>query len=101
MKKSLKEQKTDEKKLKVHLGESILFEKYQNKVVPAEEVTEKEVQDYYNQAAAQAKEAGQEFPPLEEVREKVKGLLVDQKQQEKFLAHVEELKANSKIELKI
>lgn len=101
MKKALEAEKMDEKTLKAQLGDSILFEKYQNKVVPAKEVTDKEIQDYYDQASAQTKEAGQEFPPLEEVREKIKGLLVQQKQQEEFLKHVEEIKADAKIELKI
>ena len=101
MQKALKAEKLDEKSLKQQLGESILFEKYQNKVVPAKEVTEKEIQDYYDQAAAQSKEAGQEFPPLEEVKEKIKDLLVQQQQQEVFVKHLEEIKADAKIELKI
>ncbi|WP_075619083.1 SurA N-terminal domain-containing protein [Paenisporosarcina indica] len=101
MQKSLKAEKMDEKTLKEQIGESILFEKYQNKVVPAKEVTDKEIQEYYDQAAAQTKEAGQEFPPLEEVSEKIKGLLVQQQQQEVFVKHLEEIKADAKIELKI
>lgn len=101
MQKALTAEKMDEKTLKEQIGESILFEKYQNKVVPAKEVTDKEIQEYYDQAAAQTKEAGQEFPPLEEVSEEIKGLLVQQQQQEVFVKHLEKIKADAKIELKI
>lgn len=101
MNKALEAQSMDSKMLKDQIAESILFEKYQDKVVPAKEVTEKEIKDYYDQAASQAKAAGQELPPLEEAKEEIKGILQQQQQQELLAKHVEELKADAKIELKI
>ncbi|TDL32550.1 hypothetical protein E2R51_07645 [Jeotgalibacillus sp. S-D1] len=87
--------------LREQIAESIKFEKYINETVPTEEVTEKEIQEYYDQAAAQSKESGQEMPPLEEVSENIKTGLEQQKQQEKLAQHVEELKADASIDLKI
>ena len=101
MKKALEAQNMDLKTLKSDIGDSIIFEKYQDKVVPADEVTDKEVQEYYDQAAAQSKEGGQELPPIEEASEEIKGILQQQQQQELLTAHVEELKKDAKIELKI
>ena len=101
MKEALKEQKLDEKKVKALLAESIVFGKYQDKVAPVEEVTEEEIKEYYDEVAAQAKEAEQELPPLEELSEEIKGMLEQEKQQKLLLAHVEELKADAEIEFKI
>ena len=64
-------------------------------------VTDKEIQEYYDQAAAQSKEAGQELPPLQEASEEIKGILKQQQQEEILANHVEKLKADAKIELKI
>jgi hypothetical protein len=105
MKKALEAESMDVKTVKEQIAESLLVEKYQEKVVPADEVkvTDKEIQVYYDQAAAQSKEAGQEqeLPPLKEASEEIKGILKQQQQQEILATHVEELKAEAKIELKI
>jgi len=105
MKKALEAESMDVKTVKEQIAESLLVEKYQEKVVPADEVkvTDKEIQVYYDQAAAQSKEAGQEqeLPPLEEASEEIKGILKQQQQQEILAIHVEELKAEAKIDLKI
>lgn len=101
MNKALKAQSMDAKMLKAQIADSILFEKYQDKVVPAKEVTDKEIKAYYDQSAEQAKAAGQELPPLEEAKEQIKGILQQQQQQELLAKHVEELKADAKIEMKI
>jgi len=100
---ALKAQSMDVKSLKEEIVNSILFEKYKDKVVPAKEVTEKEIKEYYDQAVAQSKEAGQDqaLPPLQESSEEIKGILQQQQQQELLAAHVKELKADAKIELKI
>ncbi|WP_277584272.1 SurA N-terminal domain-containing protein [Psychrobacillus antarcticus] len=103
MKKVLKAEGMDVKTVKEGIAESLLIEKYQGKVVPADgvKVTDKEIQEYYDQAAVQSKEAEQELPPLEEASEEIKGILIQQKQQEIFATHMEELKEDAKIELKI
>lgn len=101
MKELLKAESMDVETLKELIGESIQFEKYRDKVVPADKVTDEEIQKYYDQAAAQSKKSGQELPPLEKASEQIRGILEQQQQQELLAAHVEELKAEAKIELKI
>lgn len=101
MKKVLESEKMNVETVKEKIAESIVFNKYLNKVAPVEEVTEKEIQDYYDQAAAQAKDSGQELPPLQEVSGEIKGMLEQEQQQKKLAAHVEELKEKAEIEFKI
>ena len=101
MKKALKAQSMDVKTLKEQIAESIIFEKYQDKVAPAGKVTDKEIKEYYDQAASASKEAGQELPPLAEVSEEIQGILKQEQQQKLLATHVEELKADAEIELKI
>lgn len=101
MAKALKAQKMDKETLKEQIAESIVFGKYQDKVAPAKEVTDKEIQAYYDQAVAQAEGTEQKLPPLEEASKEIKGILEQQQQQELFAAHVEKIKADAKIELKI
>lgn len=98
---ALSAQGMDIKTFKLDIADSILFEKYQDKVVPADEVTEEEIQAYYDQVAAQSEEEGQELPPFEEVSEEIAGILQEQQQQQKLIAHLEELKESAEIELKI
>jgi len=103
MKEALKAEKMDKETLKEQIAQSIVFEKYKDKAVPAKEATDEEIKEYYDQAVAQAKESEseQELPPLEEASEEIKEILEQQEQQELFGAHVEELKKDAKIELKI
>lgn len=101
MKQALEAQKMDVNTLKEDIAESIIFEKYQEKVLPINEVTYQEVKAYYDQVADQAKAADQELPPIEEVSEEIKGILEEEQQQELLSAHVEELKVDAKIDLKI
>ncbi|KAA0966338.1 hypothetical protein FQ087_08910 [Sporosarcina sp. ANT_H38] len=101
MKKALEAQNMDVKTLKEQVAESIIFEKYLEKVAPTEKITDKEIKEYYDQVAAQSKTAGQEMPPLEEVSEEIQGIIKQEQQQKLLATHVEELKADAKIELKI
>ncbi|MER2089390.1 SurA N-terminal domain-containing protein [Sporosarcina sp. JAI121] len=101
MKKALKSQSMDVKTLKNQIAESIIFDKYLEKVAPAGKVSDKEIKAYYDKAAATSKEAGQELPPLEEVSQEIEGIINQEQQQKLLVAHVEELKAASKIELKL
>jgi hypothetical protein len=101
MAKALEAQKMDIETLKEQIADSIVFGKYQDKVAPAKEVTDKQIQEYYDQAVTQAKEAKQEIPPLEEAKVEIKGILEQEQQQEIFATHIEKLKADAKIELKI
>jgi hypothetical protein len=101
MKEALKSQNVDVKTIKEQIAEFIVIQKYQNKVAPVEKVTDKEIKEYYDQAAAQTKESGQELPPLEEVSDEIKEMIEQEQQQKQLAAHVEKLKADAEIELKI
>ncbi|MFD1928009.1 SurA N-terminal domain-containing protein [Sporosarcina siberiensis] len=98
---ALKDQKVDEKTFENQIIDSIIFAKYLEKMIPTEKVSDEEIQNYYDQAVADAKEAEQEVPPFEEASEQIAGILSQQEQQKNLAAHVEELKENAKIELKI
>ena len=102
MKEALKSQNVDVRTVKEQIiAKSIIFEKYQDKCTPVEKVTEKEIKKYYDQAAAQSKDSGQELPPLEEVSDEIKAMIEEEQQQKQLTAHVEELKADAEIDLKI
>ncbi|MCG7337025.1 SurA N-terminal domain-containing protein [Sporosarcina sp. ACRSM] len=101
MKKVLESQGVDAKTLKEQIADSILFEKYIEKVAPAGKVATKEIKEYYDQVASTSKEAGQELPPLEEVEKEIEGVIKQQQQQKLMMAHIEELKAAADIELKL
>ncbi|KIL46522.1 hypothetical protein KP77_26490 [Jeotgalibacillus alimentarius] len=91
----------EEAELRDRMADSIKFDKYIEQVAPVEEPTDEEIQTYYDEAAAQGEEAGQEVPPLEETRDQIVTILTDQQQQELLMAHLEELKAESEIETMI
>ena len=101
MKEALESQNMDVETVKEKIADSILFKKYQDLVAPVKEVTDKEIQDYYDKVAAQAKENGQDLPPLEEASEQIQVIIEQEQQQEKLAAHVEELRKDAKIELEI
>jgi hypothetical protein len=101
MEKALKIQSMDVETLKEQIAESIIFNKYLDKVAPAGKISEKEIKEYYDQAAATSKEAGQEMPPLEELSQEIEGFINQEQQQKLLAAHVEELKAAAAIELKL
>lgn len=87
--------------LKDRIKDSILFKKYQDEVTSVEEVTDEEVKEYYDLVAAESNGSEQELPPLKDVSEEIKEILEQNKQQEQLAVHVEELRENAKIELKI
>jgi SurA N-terminal domain len=91
--------------LKEQLGESIQYNKYVEKEIKAEEVTDKEVKEYYDQYAKQAESAGseqqQQLPKYEEIKDQIKGQLEQQKKQEKVGEQVEKLKKEAKVDVKI
>ncbi len=101
MKKLLKSQSMDVKTVKEQITKSIIFEKYIDKVAPAEKITDKEIKEYYDQAASKSKEAGQELPPLAEISKEIQGIIKQEQQQKRLATHVEELKADAEIELRI
>ncbi|MGD6818358.1 SurA N-terminal domain-containing protein [Metabacillus sp. 84] len=98
---ALKMQGMDEKQLNEQVKESIKMNKYVEKEIPAPEVTDKEIEEYYNQFAEQGGANGQKPPKLEEVKPQIKEQLTQQKQNESLGKKVEELKKSAKVEVKI
>lgn len=101
MQEELKNKNVDIKTVKEQIAESIMFQKYQNEVVPPKEVSEKEIQAYYDQLAAESKDNGEDLPPLAEVKEDIEKLIEQEKQHKQLSAHLEELKKEAKIEFNI
>ena len=101
MKEALKSQNMDVETIREKIAKSIVIEKYQEKVAPVEEVTEEEIKDYYDEAVTATKDSSQELPPLEEISDDIKGYIEQEQQQKRLSTHIEELKADAEIELKI
>ncbi|AXI08294.1 peptidylprolyl isomerase [Oceanobacillus zhaokaii] len=98
---ALKKSGMDMKTLETQIAEGIKLNKYVEKEVPVDKITDEEIQQMYNQYAEQGKSTGQEVPKLEEVKPQIEQTLHQQKQQEKLAQQVEELKKNAKIDIKI
>lgn len=97
---ALKSEGMDKETLKETIRENILFDKYQNKVAPAEDISDEDIKAYYDEFTAQSEGEG-DIPPLEDLSENIKQILVQNEQQQKLTAHLEDLKKDAKIELKI
>ncbi|MEH7176815.1 SurA N-terminal domain-containing protein [Neobacillus vireti] len=98
---ALKKSGMDMKTLETQIADDIKLKQYIEKEVPAGEITDEEIQKTYDQFAEQGKSTGQEVPKLEEVKPQIEQSLQQQKQQEKLIQQVEELKKNAKIDIKI
>ncbi|MDM5337240.1 SurA N-terminal domain-containing protein [Fictibacillus enclensis] len=98
---ALKQANLSESDLKGQIADGIASQKYIKKEVPADKVSDKEIQDYYNKYAKQSTGKDQKAPKLEEVKPQIKQQLAQQKQQEKLVKKVQDLKKNAKIDVKI
>ncbi|WP_099355103.1 SurA N-terminal domain-containing protein [Fredinandcohnia onubensis] len=98
---ALKKSGMDMKTLETQIADGLKLNQYVEKEIPAGEITDEEIQKTYDQYAEQGKTTGQEIPKLEEVKPQIEKSLQQQKQQEKLAQHVEELKKNAKIDIKI
>ncbi|MCK1993090.1 SurA N-terminal domain-containing protein [Peribacillus muralis] len=87
--------------LNTQIAENIPYTKYVEKEIKVEEPTDEEIQKYYDQIAEQSKASGQKVKKLEEMKPQIKEQLEQQKKQEKLVKHVEELKKDAKVEVKI
>ncbi len=63
------------------------------------EVTEEEVENYYEVYKTQAQSSGQEVPPFEEIREEIRPTLIQERATELILEDVEEMKEDAEIEV--
>jgi FKBP-type peptidyl-prolyl cis-trans isomerase (trigger factor) len=86
--------------LKTQVAENIKYTNYVEKEIKVDEVTEDEMKKFYDQFASQQGK-DQKAPKFEEVKPQIKTQLEQQKKQEKLVQHVEELKKNAKVDVKI
>ncbi|MTH53006.1 peptidylprolyl isomerase [Bacillus mangrovi] len=98
---ALKMQGMNENQLNEQIAESVKLNQYVEKEIPAPEVTDKEIEEYYTQFAQQGGQGGQKPPKLEEVKPQIKQQLTQQKQNEQLGKKVEELKKSAKVEVTI
>ena len=88
--------------LKTQIAENIKYTNYVEKEIKVDEVTEDEMKAYYDQYAnQQGQDQSKDAPKYEEVKPQIKTQLEQQKKQEKLVQHVEDLKKNAKIDVKI
>lgn len=86
--------------LKVQIADKVKYDQYIKNDLKVEEVTDKEVKEYYDKMTSSAEESA-ETPKYEDVKATLKTNLESQKTQEKLAAKVEELRETAKIELKL
>ncbi len=81
--------------LRTQIEEGLRVQAYLEQKLKLSEIvaSDEEVNTTYADAVA----AGAEVPPLEEIREEVKATVVQQKQQELIISHIEELKSYADI----
>ncbi|MCS0672528.1 SurA N-terminal domain-containing protein [Cytobacillus firmus] len=87
--------------LEMEIANNIKYTKYINGEIKPGEVTDAEIQKFYDEYASQGGAEGQEPPKLEEVKPQIKQQLEQQKQQDMLVKHVEELKKSAKIDIKV
>ncbi|MBP3951633.1 SurA N-terminal domain-containing protein [Bacillus suaedae] len=84
-----------EQALEDQLAYEIRVNKYIEQEVPEVEIDENEVQAYYDQLVSQQ---GEQVPALEEVRDQIEEVLMNQRRQTNFASMIEILKEESEIE---
>ncbi|PFA66354.1 peptidylprolyl isomerase [Bacillus sp. AFS015802] len=88
--------------LKTQIAENIKYTNYVEKEIKVDEVTEDEMKKFYDQyASQQGQDQSKDAPKFEDVKPQIKTQLEQQKKQEKLVQHVEDLKKNAKIDVKI
>lgn len=88
--------------LKTQIAENIKYTNYVEKEIKVDEVTEDEMKKFYDQyASQQGQDQAKDAPKFEDVKPQIKTQLEQQKKQEKLVQHVEDLKKNAKIDVKI
>ncbi|MBU7591771.1 SurA N-terminal domain-containing protein [Metabacillus halosaccharovorans] len=86
--------------LKAQIADTVKYDQYVKNDLKVEEVTDKEVKEYYDKMTSSGEESA-ETPKYEDVKDTLKTNLEGQKTQEKLAAKVEELRETAKIELKL
>lgn len=96
----LKSEELDKDAFREQIESSILYSKYIEVIAPTEEVSDEDVKAYYDEIAAQS-EDDEELPALEDLSDMIRSNLAQEAQQEKIMAHLEKLKEDAEIELKM
>ncbi|RPK14892.1 SurA N-terminal domain-containing protein [Priestia endophytica] len=103
--KALKEADLNLDDLKAQISDVVQTNKYVEKEIPKGTVTDKQIQDTYDQQVQQLKQSDskqqQEVPKLEDVKPQIKQSLEEQNQQENLMNKVNELKKDGKVDVKI
>jgi len=88
-----------EEDLREQISEQLSTILYLNQTLELESlsVSDEEIQTAYDQAVA----AGEEVPPLEEVRSQIEGALFQQKQQISINQHIQKLRSEAEVEILI
>lgn len=98
---ALESENIDMETFRGQIADTILYGKYQEQIAPLEaDISDDDIQAYYDEFASQS-EGEVELPPLEDLSDDIKDILIESEQQKKFTAHLEELKKDATIELKI
>lgn len=98
---AMKQAGLDQTKLETQIVETIQTTEYVEKEIPTDEVTDEEIQRYYDQTTQQGNSSGQKLSSFEEIKPQIKQQLEQQKKQEKLIKQVEELKKSAKVNIKI
>ncbi|WLD93622.1 SurA N-terminal domain-containing protein [Alkalihalobacillus sp. AL-G] len=92
---ALKKNNMTEDELKAQLAKNLTYKTYMEKEIKIEDVSEKEMKDYYNKFKEQTK--GKEPPPYEDVKGQIKIQLESQKKQKKMTEKIKQLKEDAEI----
>ncbi|RFU62712.1 SurA N-terminal domain-containing protein [Bacillus sp. V59.32b] len=98
---AMKEAGINMTELKKQISQNIIYKNYLDKEIPIQKVTDKEIEDYYNQSVKKESNNTQETPKLADVKPQIKQQLEQQKIQQNVGKQVEELKKNSTVEVKV
>jgi FKBP-type peptidyl-prolyl cis-trans isomerase (trigger factor) len=85
--------------LKSEIAANVKYMAYVEKEITVDKVKEEEIKEFYDQFAKQGE--SEDVPKYEEVKPQIQSQLEQQKKSEKLAQHVEELKKNADVEVKI
>jgi|GEM_PF-6959168 len=96
---ALLQENLTEEQLREQVGERMVTDAYLSANLDLDDitVTDAEIEAYYQESI----KGSPVFPQLEEVKEQIRGMVLQQKQQAKFMEHVEKLKAEAEVEVLI
>lgn len=96
----LQQQNLTQEQLRELVSKDLEVQKYLEQTLGLLDIStsEEEISQFYQE---QSSASEQELPPLEEVSEQIKTMLIQQKQQQVIMSHLQELKNNAEIEVLI